>query len=188
MTLFGATLLSAIATAVLAVGAIVTGVLAYLAFRKQSQEVAAQSEQLELQRRQFERDQAERRRAQAVQVFMWETREESWITFHVRNTSRQPVFDLRFEWHVPIRGPEEYGFDWRKEPLMPGEEYTSTRPPPVAAFEPGLEAIFRDSAGVWWRIPLKGQPEEMLLAPQQPPDADGAPATEIAPDVGEQAP
>jgi hypothetical protein len=41
MSLLGATILAAIATVVLAVGAIVTGVFAWLAFRKQSQEVAA---------------------------------------------------------------------------------------------------------------------------------------------------
>lgn len=41
MSLLGATILAAIATAVLAVGAIVTAILAYLAFRKQSREVQA---------------------------------------------------------------------------------------------------------------------------------------------------
>jgi hypothetical protein len=41
MSLLGATILTAIATAVLAVGAIVTAILAYAAFRKQSREVRA---------------------------------------------------------------------------------------------------------------------------------------------------
>jgi len=90
MTYFGATLLSAIATVVLAVFAVFTAWYARKAFRKQSQEVAAieqqvsdqkeltarqadllkvQSDQLELQRRQFDRDQADRRRAQASSVY-----------------------------------------------------------------------------------------------------------------------
>jgi hypothetical protein len=39
MSLLGATILTAIATVVLAVGAIVTAILAYAAFQKQSKEV-----------------------------------------------------------------------------------------------------------------------------------------------------
>lgn len=95
MTFFGATLLSAVATVVLAAFAVVTAWYARKAFRKQSEEVAAierqvkdgqeiakqqaallevQSEQLELQRRQFERQDEERRRAQASHVFVWTER------------------------------------------------------------------------------------------------------------------
>jgi hypothetical protein len=53
VSLLGATILTAIATTVLAVGAIVTAVLAYRAFRKQSREVSDQAEMLDLQRRQL---------------------------------------------------------------------------------------------------------------------------------------
>jgi hypothetical protein len=84
--------ITAIATSVLALFAIVTAILAYLAFRKQSREVGAierqvtdqqevtkqqaellqvQSGQLELQRQQFADQRAERRRAQASGVFIW---------------------------------------------------------------------------------------------------------------------
>ena len=87
--------LGVVANVVLAVFAIVTAVLAGLAFRKQAREVrdqaemlelqrrqlaeqektsAKQAEELELQRRQFERDQFERRRAQASLVFVWTER------------------------------------------------------------------------------------------------------------------
>jgi hypothetical protein len=90
MSLIFATQLTAVFTAILGVGAIVTAVLAYMAFRKQSREVTAieqqvsdqkevtarqtallqvQSDQLQLQRRQFEREQAERRRVQATGVY-----------------------------------------------------------------------------------------------------------------------
>jgi hypothetical protein len=92
MSLLDATILTAIATVALAVGAIVTAVFAVLAFRKQSQEVRAiqrqvvdqqeltrhQAELLEvqsgllgLQRQQFDDQLAERRRAQATCVFIW---------------------------------------------------------------------------------------------------------------------
>lgn len=54
MSLLGATILSAIATVVLALGAIVTGVLAWLAFRKQSEEVRTIQRQLDVQHDQFE--------------------------------------------------------------------------------------------------------------------------------------
>ena len=95
----GATILTGIATAVLAVGAIVTAVLSYLAFRKQSREVGRPGEMLELQRRQLaeqektsaeqaevlglqarelqgsleerEREAEERRRGQASMVAVW---------------------------------------------------------------------------------------------------------------------
>lgn len=83
--------ITAIATAVLAVGAIVAGIVAYLAFRKQSQEVHAierqvkdqeelsrqqaellkvQSGQLEVQRQQLADQREERRRAQARRIFI----------------------------------------------------------------------------------------------------------------------
>ena len=58
MSLLGATILAGIATAVLAVGAIVTALLAYFAFRKQAREVAAIERQVadgqELARQQAE--------------------------------------------------------------------------------------------------------------------------------------
>ena len=46
MSMLAATILTAIATTVLAVGAIVTAVLAYMAFRKQTSEVRAIGQQV----------------------------------------------------------------------------------------------------------------------------------------------
>lgn len=84
--------ITAIATAVLAVLAIITAAFAILAFRKQTQEVGAierqvkdqeelmqqqatlleiQGRQLELQQKQFDQQADERRRAQASRVFIW---------------------------------------------------------------------------------------------------------------------
>ncbi len=92
MTFFGATLITAIATGVLALFAIVTAWYARRAFLKQSREVAAieqqvsdqkeltarqadllrlQGEQLDLQRRQFDQEQHRRRRDQASRIFVW---------------------------------------------------------------------------------------------------------------------
>ena len=84
--------ITAAATAVLAVFAIVTAVLVYLAFRKQSRAIRAiekqvadqqevtrqhgellklQSGQLDLHRQQFDQQAAERRRTQASCIFIW---------------------------------------------------------------------------------------------------------------------
>ena len=99
MSLIFATQLTAAATAVLAVFAIVTGIYAIRAFRKQSKEVSDQASMLEIQSEQLAeqrkvnaeqtkvlalqaselresleertRDTAERRRAQASRVFIW---------------------------------------------------------------------------------------------------------------------
>lgn len=92
MTFFGATLLTAVATAVLAVFAVVTAWYARKAFQKQSQEVRAieqqvsdqeeltakqagllevQAGQLKLQQQQFDQQQEDRRLDQASRVFMW---------------------------------------------------------------------------------------------------------------------
>jgi type II secretory pathway pseudopilin PulG len=90
VTVFGMALITAVATAVLAMLAVVTAWYARKAFREQSREVAAieqqvkdeqevtrqqaellkvQSEQLELQRRRFEQDQTDQRRAQASSIY-----------------------------------------------------------------------------------------------------------------------
>ena len=67
MSLFGVTMLTAVATVVLAVGAIVTGILAYLAFRKQSREVSAIEGQV-ADERELTRQQAELLRVQTGQL------------------------------------------------------------------------------------------------------------------------
>jgi hypothetical protein len=97
-----ATQLTAIATAVLATGSVVTAIFAFLAFRKQSTEVTIlqrqakdqteqfherrkvnekqievlelQSEELRTSREEREREATGRRRAQAAKVLMWEDR------------------------------------------------------------------------------------------------------------------
>jgi hypothetical protein len=62
---------TAVANAVLAVFAIVTAVLAGLAFRKQSREVSDQSEMLRQATADREREASENRRAQALEVYVY---------------------------------------------------------------------------------------------------------------------
>jgi hypothetical protein len=111
MSLIFATQLTAIATAVLAAGAIVTAIFAILAFRKQSQEVHDQAEELRVQsevlevqsrelnlrQEQREREADEQRRSQAARVTAWLTHREpdGLSKAHISNDSDQPVFDVR---------------------------------------------------------------------------------------------
>ncbi len=160
--------LSAVATMALAILALGTAVFAGLAF-------GTQYRQLREQLRESNRQALERRRAQASQVFMWGAWEKGRVVFHVRNTSRQPVYRLQLEWDLPLPDLDRSGLEWRDEPLMPGEEYASTRASPVAdILAPGISATFRDCAGIWWRIRTNGQLEEEH-------GADGAATTETAP-------
>jgi len=67
MSLLGATILTAVATAILAIGAIVTAVLAYPAFRRQSQEVHAIERQV-ADEQELTRQQAELIKVQTEQL------------------------------------------------------------------------------------------------------------------------
>jgi hypothetical protein len=166
MSLLGATIFMSIATAVLAVGAIATSVLAYLAFRKQSQE-------LELQWRQLQQQEADRRREQASRVFIWTTRDvdpryspegqasgaHDTLTANVANTSMQPIYDLVVSWR---RGTAPWEPNDTRPILMPGEQLEITRqyPRDLTLGERGsLSAFvrFRDSSGAHWLLLPDGQ-------------------------------
>jgi hypothetical protein len=173
-----ATQLSAAANVALAVLALVTSGLAFLAWRKQSKEVHDQAEMLRLQADEFrqlsadrERESFERRRAQASQVYMWETTaadsgSRMYFTPNVRNTSQQPVYDLTFY----ACG----GSDWNRaesklsvwpSTLMPGGELKFDFE--VSGFEESRfsrnsgEVTFRDRSGVFWRTNPNGDLEEI---------------------------
>jgi hypothetical protein len=140
MTFFGMALLTAIATIVLAVFAIVTAWYARKAFRAQSQEVGLLLEQAK-------RDTDERRRAQASRVFLGAPPDEGTIVSpYARNASDFPVYDAQV-WYVEpgtITGPDILGI------ILPGQ--TS---PAMRAFDPP-EALtyayltFRDAEGIYW--------------------------------------
>ena len=145
MSLIFASQLTAVATAVLAVFAVVTAVFAFLAFRQQSTELG-------LLQRQAGRDFAERRRAQAAQVFVSVAGMPPAPPDEIRlsNTSRQPVYDL-VAWAgdaEPVRVPL----------LMPGDVY-----PFFAGWAdadgtmPVVWLEFRDAAGARWRTTSRGE-------------------------------
>src|SRR6266567_3502640 len=91
--------ITAIATAVLAAFAIVTAVVAYMAFRRQTEEVAILQQQMKEQQEVFAREARERHRAQASRVFIsLESPEERSARFNVANTSEQPVYDAEIRW------------------------------------------------------------------------------------------
>ena len=153
-----------------------------------------QAEVLELQaselRRSLEertRDTAERRRAQASRVFMWtelgldrrvtqvqrasgEAQLEA-VTAHIKNSSKQPVHDIRISWR---RGTAPWGEPDQIPGLLPGEQEDRTRsldpdlPSSVNRSLFGAVAFFRDAAGVTWRTRPDGELEE-ISAGQEPP-------------------
>lgn len=168
MSVVFATQLTAVATLALAVLALATAVLALLAWRKQSREVSDQAEMLRLQAdalRQVsadrEREARERRRAQAVQVYMWDTHDNVELVYHIRNTSQRPVYDFRLEWLDAEPDGTGVRHQLREDPLMPGEEHTCSWlladiPPRIST----IHAIFRDSAGNWWAMRPSEEPGE----------------------------
>jgi hypothetical protein len=106
--------LTAAATLALAVLALATAILAFMAWRKQSREVSDQAEMLRLQAEEFrqlatdrEREAQERRRAQAAQVYVWIKSlppdldldlDPYRVVARVRNASPQPVYRLHCRW------------------------------------------------------------------------------------------
>ena len=174
--------LTAVANLALAGLALVTAVLAFLAWRKQSKEVRDQAEMLRLQAEEFrqlsadrERESSERRRAQASQVYMWETTEtdnDSRMSFipSVRNTSEQPVYYLTFYARGGSdRSRAESKLSVWPSTLMPGQELNFTftlAGSENARFKPNSgEVTFRDRAGVWWRTNPNGDLEEVPEPP-----------------------
>ena len=90
MSLLVATQITAVATAVLAAFAIVTAVLAGLAFSKQSAELRDQGKLLEIESARFHRESDDRRREQASKVSAWMMNDNG--TYPVLgNTSDEPV-------------------------------------------------------------------------------------------------
>jgi hypothetical protein len=156
---------TAVATVVLAAFAIVSAGLAYSAFRAQAAEVRTL-------RKEHAREAAERRRTQACKVFVWERRVDvntlgkptaHEVNAHLLNTSQQPIYDVRFIWHV---GETVQNKIVRGTPLMPGEpDMNPGRVPPDV--DPGLFGVsvtFRDAAGLYWRA----RPNGSLEGPTEP--------------------
>jgi hypothetical protein len=144
--------LTAVFTAILGAGAIVTAVLAALAFRKQSQEVGLLLEQNSFFLEQNKRDTDERRRAQAARVFLGAPPDEgNHVSPYVRNASDFPVYGVRIRYYESgkLSDPEKLGT------VMPGDFAAAKRQFPTTgkALEHTI-LTFRDAAGLRWvRMP-----------------------------------
>ena len=150
MSLIFATQLTAVATAALAAFAIFTGVFAYLAYRKQTQEVgilqkqmdeqlkatARQSDALELQAK-------ERHRAQASKIFIVEDSAAGHENdFKLVNSSDQPVYK------AIVHVQRNSGDPWASQDigtLLPGASLD------VVTSQSGKTVLtFRDAADFYW--------------------------------------
>lgn len=167
-----ADIVTAVATGVLALLALVTAWYARKAFRKQSEEVRLLGEQ-------NTRDIEERRRAQAAQVFIMiegsEMRpgvekqlDQVILKATVRNTSQLPVYDLWVRWRT-VNG--EFGIPTVAPQFLPGE----TKPVEViwseaaGMEETGVSLDFRDAAGLHWRTTDRGILTELCGAESPSP-------------------
>lgn len=185
MSLLTATQITAVASAILAGGAIVTAIFAILAFGKQSKEVA-------LLQQPAKRDIDERRRAQAAKVYLEvntrapaevvqvdpdqpEPEPLPWLfTAKVINTSNLPIYKVTITW-IPAgySAKRTVGLIPAKDlvpgpsRLMPGKEFVFTRKHVLQSpessthmlFGPDIAAAvlyFRDAAGVGWRTDDEG--------------------------------
>jgi hypothetical protein len=160
-----ADIVTAVGTAVLAVFAIVTAGFAAAAFW-------AQSSQLKSEQDERRREAGERRRAQAVQVYVWQTpptplnrgvgSPEASRTAYLVNSSLQPVYDVTMRW---LTGEILRGLTAREAPLMPGDQQTSVTTSDDAADLDGVIAVafFRDRAGLTWQTYADGRLEEDTL-------------------------
>lgn len=167
MSLIFATQLTAVATAVLAVGAIVTGVLAYRAFCKQAEEVGILGRQLKEQQEAVTREGAERRRAQAERVFVGALRTPGkQVSTYAMNASGLPIFGVQL-WSIgsnDLSDPVDLGV------ILPGDRTSA----PALVFDTEDEAMartiltFRDTTSRRWvRLPngaLSKQPSSTTRA------------------------
>lgn len=197
--------LTAAATVALGVLALLAAVLAYLAWRKQSKEVSDQAEMLKLQAEELrqaaaerEREADERRRAQAELVYMWYAPVHAevdgkaiptmTVEAYVRNTSPQPIYDLRFEWQVftGVLDRVDDETDCGEAPLMPGATASARAPVEPRLMAAWLQdasaaATFRDRAGTWWRTHASGFLEELPNQLEARAARDAALAAERSP-------
>jgi hypothetical protein len=157
MSLIFATQLGAIATAVLAVFAIVTAWYARKAFRAQAKEVG-------ILQQQNEREAIERRRTQAARVFIGaphETRGGVTVRPYAMNASDLPVYDAQL-WYLNDHGHYARDGDDDLGTIRPGGKVSAV----IKEFTYHDAALahtaltFRDAAGVRWMRMPRGDLEE----------------------------
>jgi hypothetical protein len=168
-----ADILTAVGTAVLAVFAIVTTIVAGRALR-------AQSRQLQVELRERSREAEERRRAQAVQVYVWQTppntrhaigkTSEKFVRAVLVNSSEQPVFAVQIAFMRKDSEVFWQGRVIREAPLLPGGRDEAVASIPVDEDVDDLVAVafFRDRAGVSWATYADGRLTD-LTPPTVPP-------------------
>jgi hypothetical protein len=162
MSLLGATILTAIATLALAVFAFITAIFAWLAFRRQSQEVGLLLEQ-------NKRDTHDRHRAQASRVFLAVDHDEArHVSPYARNASDLPVYDAWIRYPGPGSGrpqSEDLGT------IVPGGTVSAARLFSYTDLDLMSAALmFRDAAGVHWARWPNGILAE--IGSQYPTDSD----------------
>jgi type II secretory pathway pseudopilin PulG len=185
------TWLTALATAGLLIGAIVTAIFAIKAFRKQAKEVELLQEQLtdqqtfnrkqsgvlDLQAKELRASLNARNEAAtqwrweyASTVVAWKDEPESsgagWLVVaHFQNTGERPVRDLSVRWYVAGRPIRE------REPLttcfMPHSQKDFECHVDGAAIRSGLEAIiqFRTVGDDWWNAGTDGGLVNEIIQP-----------------------
>jgi hypothetical protein len=186
---------TAIGTLVLAGGAIITAVFAFLAFRKQAAEVALLQDQARLDQLDYRRESEERRRQRAAMVYITtdydpglHLSENSEIiavarkpsmTATVHNSGSQPVYDVRIHWVDAATGtqggeaetlgtlPTKNRLESTRQ-LADGEDSQSHIP----------VAYFRDATGLRWTVLPGGELDE--VDPLFSPGASGIATTAVA--------
>ena len=153
MSLLFATQMTAVATAILAAGAVVTAIYAIRAFRSQSAEVG-------LLREQAARDSKQRHQEQAIRVFAWteqrpfERPDDMRSAACLRNTSQQPIYDVSLGWSTSGQH--------RWPVLLPGgEQIIPGAGSSVADGTVPVWAEFGDAAGNRWRTTSTGELAEL---------------------------
>jgi hypothetical protein len=191
MPLTTPTWIAAVATVVLAIGAVITVYFARKAFHAQSRQLKDQQEineklaqAIPLQTKELHESLDERRRVQAAQIFIELDRiaphgqgpatpaqpaagPSPWrLNLTVHNTSKQPVHDLYVIWQL---GTVRMGKPDPMARLMPGCDASFERTGPQEATDPsalGAFVAFRDAAGVRWAVREDGTLTDIALPSQ----------------------
>ena len=147
--------------------AVVTAAFAFLAYRKQTQEVGILIDQNREHQQTLEREARERRGAQASRVFIsLENPGERSDRINVTNTSEQPVYNVKIQWIAP-------GDVHSSQPgtILPGDRVTFEGlgvSGPFKGDEPFAVLTFRDAAGVTWERLLNGDLREITPKSEAP--------------------
>ncbi len=170
------TWLTAALTGVLAAGAIVTAVFAYLAFRKQAAEVSLLQQQAKDDQDDRRREADERRRQRASLVYLATsfrkelTRSPAGSTgkfppvarARIHNAGGQPLYDVRVHWVAADTGVQAGAEDVLGN-IAPGQEGDAERELPLGTEELQLlpVAYFGDAAGIRWTLLDNGELNEV---------------------------